>query len=76
MANLKAMHSISEVMQTPISSYVLIMCGLYLIPAVRAASPLKEKRTTATQIKSVKNHVDNVIERFAADQIHSDFSTS
>ena len=40
MANLKAMHSISEVMQTPINSYVLIMCGLCVIP-VPATSSLK-----------------------------------
>lgn len=44
MANLKAMHSISEVMQTPINSFVLIMCEEYLNP-VLVPSSLKEKCT-------------------------------
>lgn len=73
------MHSISEVMQTPINSYVLIMCGGYLIPVLRATSSLKEKCTSPLkpnqQVESVYKRVD-VIECFVADYIHSDFSAS
>ncbi len=79
MANLKAMHSISEVMQTPINSYVLIMRGEYLIPVLRATSSLKEKCTIPLkpnqQVDSVYKRVD-VTECFVADYIHSDFSAS
>lgn len=79
MTNLKAMHSISEVMQTPINTYVLIMCGVYLIPAVRATSSLKEKHTRplkSNQGESLHYNHGDVTERFAAGQIYSDFSAS
>lgn len=76
MATLKAMHSISEVVKKPLNSYVLIMCGVHLIPVLSTQSQ-KEKCTrplkTNQQGEQVSKRVD-VSEQFVADDIHSDFS--
>ena len=64
MANLKAMHSISEVMQTPINSYVLFnhVWGMFDFSCKGHIFPKGETHSN-------QNRVD-VIERIIADHIH------
>lgn len=65
-------------MQTPINSYVNRVGG-GLIPFLRTTFSLKEKCTrpinSYQHVESVYNRV-NVTQRFVAEYIHSDISTS
>lgn len=72
MANLKAIHSISEVMQTPINSYVLIMCGLYLIPVLATSNLKGQTHTASNQIREWIQFRKTLLNVFVANYLHSD----
>ncbi len=71
------MHSNSEVMNTPINSYVIILWAVWVIPVLATSSLSKGEMHKATQIKSASETslwTCEITEWFVADYIQCDFS--